>query len=108
MCCISSHPFLCSKISYVRLSQLVHNLDMQKCNCFENCQLECFCNGNTNSTTIACASGVSQELTISEANVNLTKKHATAAGPEAPCIFGIDHLSRGYFKDPKGVGALLV
>ena len=29
------------------------------------------------------------------------QKHATAAGSEAPCILGIDYLSRGYFKGPK-------
>jgi len=23
------------------------------------------------------------------------------AGPEAPCILGVDYLGRGYFKDPK-------
>ena len=39
-------------------------------------------------------------------------KHPIMTGPEALCIFGIDYLRRGYFKDPKayrwafGVAAL--
>ncbi|PKU30027.1 hypothetical protein llap_19670 [Limosa lapponica baueri] len=56
-----------------------------------------------------CISGVtggSQELTVLEAEVNLTgnewQKHPIVNGPDTPCILGIDYLRRGYFKDPKG------
>ncbi|GAB0206633.1 hypothetical protein GRJ2_003128900 [Grus japonensis] len=50
--------------------------------------------------------GGSQQLTLLEAEVSLTgnewQKHPIVTGPKAPCILGIDHLRRGYFKDPKG------
>ncbi|KAK4810737.1 hypothetical protein QYF61_007711 [Mycteria americana] len=50
--------------------------------------------------------GGSQQLTVLEAEVSLTgnewQKHPIVTGPEALCILGIDYLSRGYFKDPKG------
>ncbi|KAK4810570.1 hypothetical protein QYF61_004533 [Mycteria americana] len=56
-----------------------------------------------------CISGVtggSQQLTVLEAEVNLTgnewQKPPIVTGPEAPCILGIDYLRRGYFKDPRG------
>ncbi|GAB0189164.1 hypothetical protein GRJ2_001381700 [Grus japonensis] len=56
-----------------------------------------------------CISGVtegSQQLTLLQAEGSLTgnewEKHPIVTGPEAPCILGIDHLQRGYFKDPKG------
>ena len=56
-----------------------------------------------------CISGVtggSQELSVLEAEVSLTRqewqKHPIVTGPEVPCILGIDYLRRGYFKDPKG------
>jgi len=56
-----------------------------------------------------CISGVtggSQELSVLEAEVNLTgqewQKHPIITGPEAPCILGVDYLRRGYFKDQKG------
>ena len=62
-----------------------------------------------------CISGVtggSQQLTVLEAKVSLTgnewQKHPIVTGPAAPCILGIDFLRRGYFKDPKGTGGLLV
>ena len=41
-----------------------------------------------------------------EAEISLTgkdwQKHPIVTGPGAPCILGIDYLSRGYFNDPKG------
>jgi len=56
-----------------------------------------------------CISGVtggSQELSVLEAEVNLTgkewQKHPIVTGLEAPCILGIHYLRRGYFKDPRG------
>ncbi|GAB0190200.1 hypothetical protein GRJ2_001485300 [Grus japonensis] len=55
---------------------------------------------------ISGVTGGCQELSILEAEVNLTgdkwEKHPIVTGPEAPCILGIDYLRRGYFKDPKG------
>lgn len=49
--------------------------------------------------------GECQELSVFEAEVSLTgnkwEKHSIVTGPEAPCILGINCLSRGYFKDPK-------
>lgn len=33
---------------------------------------------------------------------NEWQKHPTVTGPETSCIFGIDYLRRGHFKDPKG------
>ncbi|PKU28341.1 hypothetical protein llap_21355 [Limosa lapponica baueri] len=51
--------------------------------------------------------GGSQELTVLEAKVSLTgnkwEKHPNVTGPAAPCILGINHLKRGYFKDAKGL-----
>ena len=48
----------------------------------------------------------SQELSVLEAEIRLTgkewQKHPIVAGPEAPCILGIDYLRRGYVKDSKG------
>ena len=56
-----------------------------------------------------CISGVtggSQELTVLEAEMSLTRnewhKHPIVTGPEALCILGIDYLRRGYFKNPNG------
>ena len=41
-----------------------------------------------------------------EAEISLTgkdwQKHPIVTGPGAPCILGVDYLSRGYFNDPKG------
>ncbi|RMC19606.1 hypothetical protein DUI87_03165 [Hirundo rustica rustica] len=58
------------------------------------------------SVSIAGVTGVSQDLTLVEADVSLTgnewKRHPIVTGPEAPCILGIDFLRNGYFKDPKG------
>jgi len=58
------------------------------------------------SICISEVTGVSQELSVLEAEVSLTgqewKKHPIVTGPKAPFILGIDYLSRGYFKDPKG------
>ncbi|KAJ7406822.1 hypothetical protein BTVI_64546 [Pitangus sulphuratus] len=49
--------------------------------------------------------GGSQELTVLEDEVSLTRKdwqkHPIVTGPDAPCIHGIDYLRNGYFKDPK-------
>ncbi|GAB0206634.1 hypothetical protein GRJ2_003129000 [Grus japonensis] len=57
-------------------------------------------------TRIAAVRRGSQQLTLLEAEVSLTgnewQKHPIVTGPKAPCILGIDHLRRGYFKDPKG------
>lgn len=43
--------------------------------------------------------------TILEAEVILTgsegQKHSIVTGLEAPCILGIDHLGRGYFRNAK-------
>ncbi|TRZ05987.1 hypothetical protein HGM15179_021120 [Zosterops borbonicus] len=51
--------------------------------------------------------GGSQERTLLEAEVSLTRKeqqkHPTVTGPEAPCILGIDFLRNGYYKNPKGL-----
>ena len=55
---------------------------------------------------ISGVTGVSQQLTVLEAEVSLSgkewEKHPIVTGPDAPCILGIDYLRRGYFKDPKG------
>lgn len=58
---------------------------------------------------LICLSGMtgeSQELTVLEIKVSLTgnewQKTLIATGPEAPCITGVGHPSRGYFKDRKG------
>ncbi|KAK4821074.1 hypothetical protein QYF61_012416 [Mycteria americana] len=57
-------------------------------------------------STLEALTGGSQQLTVLEAEVSLTgnewQKHPIVTGPEAPCIFGIDCLRRGCFKDPKG------
>ncbi|RMB88511.1 hypothetical protein DUI87_35088 [Hirundo rustica rustica] len=58
------------------------------------------------SVSIAGVTGGSQDCTLVEADVSLTgnewKRHPIVTGPEAPCIWGIDFLRNGYFKDPKG------
>lgn len=50
--------------------------------------------------------GGSQQLTVVEAEVSLTRKewhkHPIVTGPEALCILGIGFLGSGYLKDPKG------
>ncbi|RMC22008.1 hypothetical protein DUI87_02879 [Hirundo rustica rustica] len=60
----------------------------------------------TESISISGVTGGSQQLTLLEAEVNLTgngwQKHPIVTGPEVPCILGIDYLRNGYFKDPKG------
>ncbi|RMB96184.1 hypothetical protein DUI87_27246 [Hirundo rustica rustica] len=60
----------------------------------------------TESISISRVTGGSQQLTVLEAEVSLTRngwqKHPIVTGPEAPCILGIDYLRNGYFKDPKG------
>ncbi|GAB0177816.1 hypothetical protein GRJ2_000246900 [Grus japonensis] len=60
---------------------------------------------NTQSPTDPVTGG-SQQLTVLEAEVSLTgnewEKPPIDAGPEAPCILGIDRFRRGYFKDPEG------
>ncbi|RMC20030.1 hypothetical protein DUI87_00876 [Hirundo rustica rustica] len=58
------------------------------------------------SVSIAGVTRGSQDFTLVEANVSLTrnewKRHPIVTSPEAPCILGIDFLRNGYFKDPKG------
>ena len=58
------------------------------------------------SICISTVTGGSQQLSLLEAEVNLTgkdwHKHPIVTGPDAPCILGIDYLRIGYFKDPKG------
>ncbi|PKU41818.1 hypothetical protein llap_7870 [Limosa lapponica baueri] len=56
-----------------------------------------------------CISGVTegyQGLSVLEAEASLSgnewQKHPTVIGQEAPYIFGVDCLRRGYLKDPKG------
>ncbi|RMC14788.1 hypothetical protein DUI87_06964 [Hirundo rustica rustica] len=60
----------------------------------------------TESISISGVTGGSQQLTVLEAEVSLTRngwqKHPIVTGPEAPCILVIDYLRNGYFKDPKG------
>ena len=60
----------------------------------------------TKSIYIHGVTGVSQELTVLEAEISLPgknwQKHPVLTGPGAPCILGTDYLRRGYFKDPKG------
>ncbi|RMC01643.1 hypothetical protein DUI87_21656 [Hirundo rustica rustica] len=60
----------------------------------------------TESISISGVTGGSQQLTVLEAEVSLTRnewqKHPIVTGPGAPCILGIDYLRNGYFKDPKG------
>ncbi|RMC19100.1 hypothetical protein DUI87_03704 [Hirundo rustica rustica] len=56
---------------------------------------------------IAGVTGGSQQLTLLEAEVSLTRKewqkHPIVTGPEALCILDIDFLRNGYYKDPKGL-----
>ncbi|RMC20918.1 hypothetical protein DUI87_01771 [Hirundo rustica rustica] len=51
--------------------------------------------------------GGSQELTLLEAKVSLTRKdwqkHPIVTGSGAPCILSIDFLQNGYYKDSKGL-----
>lgn len=53
------------------------------------------------------STGESQQLTLLEVEVHLTgkewSKHPIVAGPEVPCIPGVDFLRSGYFKDLKGL-----
>ena len=46
-----------------------------------------------------------QEFSVLKVEVSLTgdkwEKHSIVTGPGAPCIFGVDYLRTGYFKDPK-------
>ncbi|RMC03344.1 hypothetical protein DUI87_20540 [Hirundo rustica rustica] len=62
----------------------------------------------TEPISIAGVTGGSQELTLLEAKVSLTRKewqkHPIVTGPGAPRILGIDFLQNGYYKDPKGLG----
>ncbi|GAB0177148.1 hypothetical protein GRJ2_000180000 [Grus japonensis] len=62
--------------------------------------------GGTEPIWISGVTGGCQELSVLEAEVNLTgdkwEKHPIVTGPEAPCILGIDYLRRGYFRDTKG------
>ncbi|RMC20714.1 hypothetical protein DUI87_01566 [Hirundo rustica rustica] len=59
------------------------------------------------SVSIAGVTGGSQDFTLVEADVSLTRKewekHPIVTSPETPCILGIDYLRSGYFKDPKGL-----
>ncbi|RMC22158.1 hypothetical protein DUI87_03031 [Hirundo rustica rustica] len=59
-----------------------------------------------NESIISWVTGGSQDFTLVEADVSLTrnewKRHPIVTSPEAPCILGIDFLRNGYFKDPKG------
>ncbi|RMC18270.1 hypothetical protein DUI87_04152 [Hirundo rustica rustica] len=61
----------------------------------------------TEPISIAGVTGVSQELTLLEAEVSLTgkewQKHPIVTGPGAPRILGIDFLWNGYYKDSKGL-----
>ncbi|RMB87999.1 hypothetical protein DUI87_35636 [Hirundo rustica rustica] len=61
----------------------------------------------TEPVSIAGVTGGSQELTLLEAEVSLTRKewqkHPILTGSGAPCILGIDFLRNGYYKDSKGL-----
>ncbi|RMC20938.1 hypothetical protein DUI87_01791 [Hirundo rustica rustica] len=61
----------------------------------------------TEPISIARVTGGSQELTLLEAEVSLTRKewqkHPIVTGSGAPCILGIDFLRNGYYKDSKGL-----
>jgi len=63
------------------------------------------------SICISGVTGVSQELSVLEAEMRVTgqewQKYPIVIGPEAPCTLGIDYLRRGYFKDQEGIGGLL-
>ncbi|KAJ7407906.1 hypothetical protein WISP_124022 [Willisornis vidua] len=56
--------------------------------------------------SVSGVTGASEQLTVLEAEVSLTgntwQNHLIWTGPGALCILDIDHLRRGYFKDPKG------
>ncbi|RMB97413.1 hypothetical protein DUI87_26141 [Hirundo rustica rustica] len=60
----------------------------------------------TEPISIAGVTGGSQELTLLEAEVSLTRKewqkHPIVTGSGAPCILGIDFLRNSYYKDSKG------
>ena len=60
----------------------------------------------TESIYIHGMTGVSQDLTMLEAEISLTgkdwQKHPVVTCLGAPFIFGIDYLRRGYFEHPKG------
>ncbi|RMB89035.1 hypothetical protein DUI87_34605 [Hirundo rustica rustica] len=60
----------------------------------------------TEPISIAGVTGGSQELTLLEAEVSLTRKewqkHPIVTGSGAPCTLGIDFLRNGYYKDSKG------
>lgn len=53
-----------------------------------------------------CIYGVTQQLTVLEAKVSLTRnewqKHSVVTGPEVLCILGMSYLKRGFSEDPKG------
>ncbi|KAJ7415834.1 hypothetical protein WISP_75828 [Willisornis vidua] len=61
---------------------------------------------STETVSISGVTAGSQDLSVVEVDMSLTgdqwEKHSIVAGPEAPCILGMDHLKRGHFKDPKG------
>ncbi|RMC03404.1 hypothetical protein DUI87_20601 [Hirundo rustica rustica] len=61
----------------------------------------------TEPISIAGVTGASQELTLLETKVSLTRKewqkHPIVTGPGAPRILGIDFLQNGHYKDPKGL-----
>ncbi|RMC05593.1 hypothetical protein DUI87_17678 [Hirundo rustica rustica] len=61
----------------------------------------------TEPISIAGVTGGSQELTLLEAEVSLTRKewqkHPIVTGSGASCILGIDFLRNGYYKDSKGL-----
>ncbi|RMC19944.1 hypothetical protein DUI87_03512 [Hirundo rustica rustica] len=61
----------------------------------------------TEPISIAGVTGESQELTLLEAEVSLTRKewqkHPVVTGSGAPCILGIDFLQNSYYKDSKGL-----
>jgi len=63
------------------------------------------------SICISGLTGVSQELSVLEAEVSLTgqewQKHPIVTGPEAPCILGIDYLRKGISRTQRGIGGLL-
>ncbi|RMC21558.1 hypothetical protein DUI87_02424 [Hirundo rustica rustica] len=61
----------------------------------------------TEPISIAGVTGGSQELTLLESEVSLTRKewqkHPIVTGSGARCILGIDFLQNGYYKDSKGL-----
>ncbi|RMC20946.1 hypothetical protein DUI87_01800 [Hirundo rustica rustica] len=64
----------------------------------------------TEPISIAGVTGGSQELTLLEAEVSLTRKewqkHPIVTGSGVPCILGIDFLRNGYYKDSKGLSPI--